>query len=133
MSQVLEPTRKAGMATVRGLVCWMAAAASVASAAIHFSVIGEHYQEAWYFGVFFMVAAWAQVGWAVGVIVRPTRRILIAGAALQLLLVVIYVWSRTAGLPIGPEPWKPEDVSFLDVMSTLLEVVAAGSALVLIL
>jgi hypothetical protein len=120
------------MATVGGLVCLVAAAASIASAAIHFSVIGEHYQEAWYFGVFFMVAAWAQVAWAIAIIVRPTRRILAAGAALQVLLVAIYVWSRTTGLPIGPDPWKPEAFAFVDVMATLLEAVAAGSALVLI-
>src|SRR5215510_1394716 len=119
MSQVLEPTRRAGMATVRGLVLWTAAAASIASAAIHFSVIGEHYQEAWYFGVFFMVAAWAQVTWAIAIIVRPSRRILAAGSALQALLVVVYLWSRTTGLPIGPEPWKPEEVAFVDVLSTV--------------
>ena len=132
MAQVLERTRRSGTETVGGLLCWTAAAASFASAAIHFSVIGEHYQEAWYFGVFFMAAAWAQVSWAIAIIVRPTRPILIAGAALQALLVVIYLWSRTTGLPIGPDPWKPEDVAFIDVLSTLLEVVAGCAALVLI-
>lgn len=117
--------------TVARLVGGAVAAASVASAAIHFSVIGEHYQEAWYFGVFFMIAAWAQVGWAIGIIVRPTRRLLLAGVVLQSLLVATYVWSRTTGLPIGPEPWTPESVAFLDITSTMLEAAAAVGALVL--
>jgi hypothetical protein len=130
--QVPERTRADGT-TIGGLLCWAAAAASIASAAIHFSVIGEHFEEVWYFGVFFMTVAWFQVGWAIAIIVRPTRRLLAAGAVLQALLVVIYLWSRTTGLPVGPEPWSPEAVAFLDVLATVFEVIAAVGALVLIL
>jgi hypothetical protein len=128
----MDSAPRARTATVAALVCWIAAAASIASGAIHFSVINEHFNEAWYFGVFFMLAAWAQVGWAILVVGRPTRRVLTAGAVLQLALVGIYIWSRTTGLPIGPDPWKPEDVAFLDVMATVLELVAAGAAGLLI-
>jgi hypothetical protein len=132
MSQVMDRTRSPRTPTVGGVVCRAAAAASIASGAIHFSVVGEHYTEAWYFGVFFMLAAFAQVLWAVVVIARPTRRVLVAGMALQVALVGIYLWTRTTGLPIGPEPWQPEDVAFLDIMATLFEVIAAGTAILLI-
>ena len=94
--------------TMGEVIAWALAAASVASAAIHFSVIGEHFHEAWYFGTFFAVVAWAQLAWAVGIVVRPSRRMFLAGAVLQTVIVVIYFWSRTSGLPIGPEPWQPE-------------------------
>ena len=102
-------------------------------AAIHFSVIGEHFEEVWYFGVLFMAVASFQVGWAIAIVVRPTRRLLAAGAVLQALLVVIYLWSCTTGLPVGPEPWSPEAVAFLDVLATVFEVIAAVGAVVLIL
>jgi hypothetical protein len=114
--------------TLGELLAWALAAASVASAAIHFSVIGEHFHEAWYFGTFFAVVAWAQLAWAVGIVVRPSRRMFLAGAALQSLIAVIYFWSRTSGLPIGPEPWQPEAWGFLDGLSTTLEVFAAAGA-----
>ncbi len=120
-----------GRERTRGEVLrWALAVASVAAAAIHFSVIGEHYHEAWYFGVFLAVVAWAQLGWAIAVVVARSRRVLVAGAALQLGVVVIYLLSRTTGLPVGPEPWHAEAVAFLDVVCTVLEVVAGlGAAL----
>jgi hypothetical protein len=46
-------------------------------------------------------------------------------------IVVIYFWSRTSGLPIGPEPWQPEAWGFLDGLSTALEAFAAAGALYL--
>src|SRR6516165_8409765 len=100
MSDAVVPrTGRTEAGTIRGVIGWVIAASSVASAAIHFSVIGEHFQEVWYFGVFFMVVAWAQLAWGVAIILRPSRRLFLAGAALQSALVVIYVWSRTTGLP----------------------------------
>jgi hypothetical protein len=117
--------------TVGEVVGWSLAAASVASAAIHFSVIGEHFHEAWYFGTFFAIVAWLQLAWAVGVVTRPSRRTLLAGAVLQSAIVVVYLWSRTTGLPIGPEPWQPEAWGFLDLLSTALEVLAAAGAFLL--
>src|SRR5690242_11375001 len=125
VTSTAETPPRADIATLRGLICWVVAAASVAAAAIHFSVIGEHFHEMWYFGVFFVLVAWAQLAWAAAVILRPSRRVLAAGVALQVLLVVIYVWSRTTGLPVGADPWQPEAVAFLDVLSTVLEVGAA--------
>jgi hypothetical protein len=134
MSDAVVPrTGRTEAGTIRGVIGWVIAASSVASAAIHFSVIGEHFQEVWYFGVFFMVVAWAQLAWGVAIILRPSRRLFLAGAALQSALVVIYVWSRTTGLPIGADPWQPESVAFADLLSTVLEVVAAAGALVLVL
>jgi hypothetical protein len=132
VTSTTETPARADIANLRGLICCAVAAASVASGAIHFSVIGEHFHEMWYFGVFFIVVAWAQLAWAAAVILRPSRRVLAAGVAVQALLVVIYVWSRTTGLPVGADPWQPEAVAFLDVMSTVLEVVAAAGAVLLL-
>jgi hypothetical protein len=97
------------------------AALSMAAAAIHFAVMGEHFAEYVAFGVFFSVVAWLQASWAVGVIVLPSRRLL------------VWLTSRTAGLPIGPEAGAPEPASFVDVLSTILEAaIVVGTAALLL-
>jgi len=106
---------------------------SMAAAAIHFAVMGEHFAEYAAFGVFFSVVAWLQASWAVGVIVLPTKRLLFAGLVGNALVVAVWLFSRTTGLPIGPEPGAPEPAAFVDVLSTILEVaIVAGTAVLLL-
>ena len=48
---------------------------------------------------------------------------------------VILVWliSRTTGLPVGPEAGAPEPAAFVDVLSTILEVaIVAGTAMLVL-
>jgi len=109
------------------------AALSMAAAAIHFAVMEEHFAEYVAFGVFFSVVAWLQAIWAVGVIVLPSRRLLLAGLVGNTLVILVWLVSRTAGLPIGPEAGTPEPAAFVDVLSTILEVgIVAGTALLLL-
>jgi hypothetical protein len=75
---------------------------SLAAAAIHFAVMGEHFAEYAAYGVFFSGVAWLQTVWAVGVMVAPTKRLLVAGLAGNALVVLVWIVSRTAGLPIAP-------------------------------
>jgi hypothetical protein len=99
------------------------AIASLATAAIHFAVMRDHFAEYFWFGVFFSVIAWLQALWALGAVALPTRALLWAGAIGNGVVVVVWFVSRTAGLPIGPEPGVAEAASFIDVLSTVLEVV----------
>jgi len=106
---------------------------SMAAAAIHFAVMGEHFAEYAALGVFFSVVAWLQASWAVGVTVLPTKRLLLAGLVGNALVVAVWLFSRTTGLPIGPEPGAPEPAAFVDVLSTILEVaIVAGTAVLLL-
>ena len=98
------------------------AVTSLAAAGIHFAVMGEHFAEYFLFGLFFSVVAWLQALWALGVVVTPTRPLLIAGLVGNAVVVVVWIVSRTTGLPIGPDAGTPEAVASLDVLSTLLEV-----------
>jgi hypothetical protein len=107
------------------------AALSVAAAAIHFAVVFEHFAEYWLFGVFFVVASWAQLAWAGLVVWRPRRWVLWAGAGGNLLILVAYVLSRTTGLPLGPEPGSPEPVGGLDLACALFEVLLVAGAVLL--
>jgi hypothetical protein len=109
------------------------AALSMAAAAIHFAVMGEHFAEYVAFGVFFSVVAWSQAVWAVGVIVRPSRGLLLVGLVGNALVILVWLISRTTGLPIGPEPGAPEPAAFVDVLSTILEVaIVAGTAMLVL-
>jgi len=108
------------------------AVASAGAAAIHFAVIDQHVVEYWLFGVFFVVVALAQLGWAVAVVSNPTRTVYIVGALGNTLIVMTWVISRTSGLPFGPEAGEPEPVGVADVVSTALEVVVVVGTLLLL-
>lgn len=103
------------------LLRWELAAGSLGAAGVHFAVIVPHFNEYWPFGVFFLAVAWFQAVWAVLVVTTGDRRLLLVGMLVNVLVVVIWVWSRTAGLPIGPEPGVPEEMGATDVISTGLE------------
>lgn len=96
------------------------------AAAVHFSVVPAHLDEYVPYGVFFIVAALLQAGIAVWLVLRPSRGLAVAGAIASLVLVAVWLVSRTTGLPISPDPWVPEDVGVSDLAATLIELVAIG-------
>lgn len=106
---------------------------SLAASGIHFAVMGEHFDEYFAFGLFFSVVAWLQALWALGVVVAPTRSVLTAGLVGNAVVAVVWVISRTTGLPVGPKPGTPEPAAFLDVLSTALEtgIVVVAAALLM--
>lgn len=108
---------------LRPLLRWQLAAASLGAAAIHFAVIVPHINEYTAFGVFFLVVAWFQAAWAVLVAKTDDRRLLLVGVVANAVVVLVWIWSRTAGLPIGPEPGVAEEVGAPDAISTMLEAV----------
>jgi len=108
------------------------AVASAGAATIHFAVIDQHFAEYWLFGVFFVAAALAQLGWVIAVASNPTRTVYLVGALGNALIAVTWVISRTTGLPFGPGAGEPEPVGIADVVSTALELaVVTGSVLLL--
>lgn len=103
---------------------------SVGAAAIHFAVVGDHFDEAVIFGLFFAVVGWLQAGWAIAMVAIPTYALTAAGLLANAAVVAVWAVSRTAGLPIGPEAGEPEAAAFIDVLATVLEVLIAAIALV---
>jgi hypothetical protein len=127
-----DPGVRATPATARPYILGGLASLSVGAAAIHFAVIFEHFADYALYGAFFLVIAWAQMIWAAVVLWRPSRLWLWLGAAGNALVVVVYVASRTAGLPVGPDVGNPEPAGGLDVVSVVLELaVIAGCAALL--
>jgi hypothetical protein len=105
---------------------------SFASAAIHASVTSEHFHEALIYGAFFLVASAAQAAWAVLIVRRANRTLLIVGAAGNAAVIALWTLTRTVGLPIGPEPWHPESVGAADLASTFFELVLVLTAAILL-
>jgi hypothetical protein len=104
----------------------IAAALSLAAAGIHFAVIGEHLEEYVLFGVLFFALGWFQLVWAQVYLVWPRPPVAATAIAVNLGAVLVWVMSRTVGLPIGPEPWLPEQVGFADILATSFEIGIIG-------
>ena len=117
-----EAPRAAEGTSVRQYVRWGLAMLSLGAAGIHFAVMGDHFNETWYHGSFFAAAAWLQLAWAVAIIMKPSRRLLLAGIIGNLVIAEVWLVSRTIGLPFGPNAGNAEAVAFADVLCTILEV-----------
>ncbi len=110
-----------GPGSVGRYLRWVLAASSIAAGVVHFAVSGEHYDVSWRHGLFFTLVAWLQLSWGIGVLVRPTRRLLVAGVVLNAGVLGVWVISRVWGVPVGPDAWTPETVAFADALSSGLE------------
>jgi hypothetical protein len=134
MSSSVSAEEKAGpaRATARPYVLGGLAALSAGAAAIHFAATFAHFSQYVPYGVFFLVVSWAQLIWPSVLLWRPTRWWLGLGIAGNAAIVAIYVASRTAGLPFGPDVSHSEAVGALDIVSVILEAaLIAGSAALL--
>ena len=102
--------------------CW-AGFASLGAGLVHFAVVHEHLAEWWLFGAFFIGIGVIQVGWAVLALARDRAPLPRVVAAVNAGVIVLWVVTRTVGLPVGPERWTPEAVGVADVVCAALEAV----------
>jgi hypothetical protein len=99
----------------------LTAALSFIVGVIHVSASVDHFDEyALYTPAFAMIAAF-QMGWAVLVVRRPSRMVLLVGALASIGIAALWVVSRTSGVPIARIPWVPEAVGAADVTATVGE------------
>ena len=115
---------------INGFVCLIGAALATGSGVIHLAVVPDHLAQWWVFGVAFAVAAVVQIGWAGAYLARPNGWSSRFGIALNVGIIAVWVISRTAGLPVGPTAGRPDPIGFVDVVSTLLEVILVGILIV---
>lgn len=104
----------------------VAVVSSAAAAGVHAAVGPAHLAEDLLFGLFFAAAAVAQVGWAVAMAVRPSRRLLVAAVAGNSAVLLLWLTSRTVGLP-GLLP-EPERIGLWDLSCGLFEVAVIVAA-----
>lgn len=98
------------------------AALSLAVAYAHFAFAASHFEDWWAYGVFFVAAGNLQALFACLVIWRPRPWLALAGIAGNLAILVVYVLSRTAGVPLGPHARVVEDAGTVDWLSAAGEV-----------
>jgi hypothetical protein len=112
---------------------WVLAAALVGAGTIHAAMAPSHLGESAVEGAGFVASAFAQILLAGAVLLRPTRRVLLAVSGLSLALLAAWVVSRTAGLPFGGHSGHPESVTVVDGVTVALELVTLGVAAALAL
>lgn len=109
--------------------CW-AGFASLGAGLVHLAVVQEHLAVWWGYGAFFLVLAVVQVGWALAALAArgqaPLRRTVAYGS---LAVVALWVFTRTVGVPAGPDAWTTEEVGRADVLAGVLELAVAGALL----
>jgi hypothetical protein len=99
-----------------------AASFSAGAAAIHYAVIADHLEEWWAFGVFFAAIGVAQLLWAARVVASPSRLMIWLGVFGNAAVVALWIVTRTAGSPIGPDAGMAESVGVADSVATAFEV-----------
>jgi hypothetical protein len=92
----------------------IAVISSTAAAAVHAAVVPAHVRELLLFGLFFTGSAVGQLVWSVLVARAPSRRLLLVGATGNSVVLVLWLITRTIGLPFGMLP-KPEEVGRWDL------------------
>ncbi len=102
------------------------------SAAIHAAVVPEHLSEWRAAGLFFILLATAEVAVVQLPRDRRPRLALFAAAGVSLAPLALWVYSRTAGLPFGPEAGVPEAVGIPDSVASVLEVGTLFASIVLL-
>ena len=108
------------------------AAATACAAIVHFAYAPAHFDHTTSHGAFFAVVGWAQLllAGALAFKAPPTRLWLAVAVGLNSAVVVVWLVSRTVGVP-GESTAEP--AGFPDVLSTILEVVAVAGASALLL
>jgi hypothetical protein len=121
-----RPTRSVARATT---AFQYMALASLCAALVHVAVMPDHFEESVLYGLFFLVASLGQLAFAVAVVARPTRRLVLAGVVGCGLIIALWLISRLVGVPVGPDNGGTEEFGVLDILATAAEVVVVGCGL----
>src|SRR3954464_10094398 len=120
------------------------ALASLSAGLIHVMAGFHHWTEWWLFGLGMFVMAVTQLGaaaWlgfprgraAPGRGFPAGRLALVATIVINVPIVALWVWSRTFGLPFGPEPGEAEAIGIPDAVCTFTELVLVGGVFALLI
>lgn len=118
----MDTTPTAGVSLRRALIGPFTTT-SLGAAAIHFGVTSVHFQEWWAFGLFMAGVGWFQALWPIAYVLRPSVRLALLAAFVNLATAVVWAWSRYSGLPFGPGAGTPQPAGVADVLATAFELV----------
>ena len=110
----------------------LAGVALFGCAAIHLAVIPDHMDHWPVASAFFLALAMAEIACGVLLLGRAGLSVLVAVTAAAVVPLALWLWSRTSGLPFGPNSNVPELVGLADVAAGLLELGTLVIAVVLL-
>jgi hypothetical protein len=110
----------------------LAAVALFSCAAIHLAVIPDHLNHWVVASAFFLTLAMAEAAGGALLLGRPSQNVLVAVAAASGVPLALWAWSRTSGLPFGPNSNVPEPFGLADIAASLLELGTLVIAVVLL-
>jgi hypothetical protein len=74
---------------------------SIAAAVLHFAIAADNFAAHWLFSLVTLATSWVQLGWAIMATIRPSRRLLQAGALLNSVIFAVYLAAHAAGGAFG--------------------------------
>ena len=100
--------------------------AAIGGAMIYLLSLPALWRMSWIYGLLFTALAAAQIGAAVMALTRPVRGRVLFAAAAALILLLLWVLERFAGLIPPPDPWIPMNsaIGFTDDICAGLEITA---------
>lgn len=104
-----------------GLAVYAAAAFSLVAAMAHLWATPQHTWIWWGYGAFFVAIALSQGLFSVVLLRWPSQLLAVAGILGNLTVILLYVFTRTSGVPVGPHAGKVEDAGLLDMTATIVE------------
>jgi len=99
----------------------IAIAALFGAELIHTMLIPSHVREWWAAGWFFLLVSVLEGVVASALLFAPSRPATRAAVGLSAATAVVWLVSRSVGVPFGPFAWVREPVSTVDVAATVLE------------
>jgi hypothetical protein len=105
----------------------------VSAGAIHAAVVPEHFAEWTAAGIFFVLLALSELAVAVALLRRVNLRAsLLATVVVSVGPIGIWLYSRSVGLPFGPDPGTTEPLGIADCAASILELGAVLLAVFLL-
>lgn len=109
------------------------ATSSLAVGLIHLAVTSDHFAEGMATGLFFVVLAVFQMAWCVFFARHPRPGPAALGLAVNGAVILLWLVTRTVGLPLGSHPGVPEPIAVADTLATGFEAfIVAGTAMLAI-
>jgi hypothetical protein len=114
-------TQDASAAPVGGTALVLAGALAVIAAGVHMLVTPEHLAAWWGYGAFFIVITNVEIAIVGLLVIKPSTWAIQVAIWTTLATLLMYLVSRTAGIPLGPDAGMVEAVDALGVVATVAE------------
>lgn len=101
------------------------AASGAAAGAIHLAVAPSHWHQATVYGVFFVLVGATQITWSALLLVRASWELLSLNLMANLGVLLLWLQSRTNGVPLGPAAGVREPVGVVDLTCAAVELLSA--------